>query len=48
VREHGETGSYRDPKWEKSILSLGDELDAAVAKAAGDLTLSDLLDKAER
>ena len=48
VREHGETGSYRDPKWEKAILSLGDDLDAAVAKAAGDLTLSDLLDKAER
>jgi membrane protein len=47
VREHGETGSYRDPKWEKAILNLGNEIDISVAKAVGDQTLSDLLDKAE-
>ena len=47
VREHGETGSYRDPKWEQAILSLGDDLDASVAKAVGEQTLADLLDKAE-
>jgi len=47
VREHGETGSYREPKWEKAILSLGDDLDASVAKTVGEQTLADLLDKAE-
>ena len=47
VREHGETGSYRDPKWEKAILNLGNEIDISVAKAVGDQTLSDLLDEAE-
>jgi membrane protein len=45
VREHGETGSYRDPKWEKAILSLGEQLDQSVADAIGDRTLADLLDK---
>ncbi|MGI9272806.1 MAG: YihY/virulence factor BrkB family protein [Woeseiaceae bacterium] len=48
VREHGETGSYRDPKWEAAILSLGEDLDASVASALGDQSLSDLLDKAGR
>ena len=47
VREHGETGSYRDPKWEEAILNLGNEIDISVAKAVADQTLSDLLDKAE-
>ena len=47
VREHGETGSYRDPKWEKAILNLGNEIDISVANAVADQTLSDLLDKAE-
>ena len=47
VREHGETGSYRDPKWEKAILNLGENLDSSVANAIGDQTLADLLDDAE-
>ena len=45
VREHGETGSYRDPKWEKAILGLGEQLDASISNAVGDQTLADLLDK---
>lgn len=45
VRQHGETGSYRDPKWEKAILGLGKQLDQSIADAVGDLTLADLLDK---
>jgi membrane protein len=45
VREHGETGSYRDPKWEKAVLNLGDQLDASIATTVGDQTLADLLDK---
>lgn len=48
VREHGETGSYRDPKWEKAILGLGEDIDTSVASALGDQTLADLLDKAGR
>jgi len=46
VRDHGETGSYRDPEWEPTILDLGDKLDASVAKAVGEKTLADLLDAA--
>ena len=45
VREHGETGSYRDPKWEPTITELGDQLDSSVADAIGEQTLADLLDK---
>jgi membrane protein len=47
VREHGETGSYRDPQWEEAVLSLGDQLDASIATAVGDQTLAELLDKGQ-
>jgi len=47
VREHGETGSYRDPKWADEIMGLGDEVDAAIATTVGDQSLADLLDAAE-
>lgn len=47
VRIHGETGSYRDPKWENAITGLGVELDSAIASTVGDQTLTQLLDKAE-
>jgi len=47
VRIHGETGSYRDPKWENAIHGLGVELDSAIASTVGDQTLTQLLDKAE-
>lgn len=47
VRIHGETGSYRDPKWENAIHGLGVELDSAIASTVGDQTLAQLLDKAE-
>jgi membrane protein len=47
VRVHGETGSYRDPKWENAIHGLGVELDSAIASTIGDQTLSELLDRAE-
>ena len=45
VREHGETGSYREPQWEAAITVLGDELDASVSDTIGEQTLADLLDK---
>lgn len=44
VREHGETGSYRDPKWSGEIEVFGKSLDDAVLSTVGDRTLSDLLD----
>ena len=44
VRDHGETGSYRDPRWENAITGLGDELDQSIAAAVGEKTLADLLD----
>ena len=47
VREHGETGSYRDPEWADEIMGLGDEVDDAVATTVGGQTLADLLDKSE-
>jgi len=48
VRECGETGSYRDPRWAREIGSIGDKLDSAVAATLGDRTLADLLDEAEK
>lgn len=47
VREHGETGSYRDPKWAKEIKALGSRLDTAVSTTVGDRTLADLLDESD-
>lgn len=45
VREHGETGSYRDPKWEKAILGLGKQLDQSISDSVEDQSLADLLDQ---
>lgn len=45
VREHGETGSYREPQWEDAITLLGNQLDTSVADTIGEQTLADLLDK---
>ena len=47
VREHGETGSYRNPKWADPISALGKKVDDAVDATIGDQTLADLLDSAE-
>ena len=47
VREKGETGSHRDPKWSSSVIELGNKLDGAVTNVIGDRTLSDLLDEQE-
>ncbi len=44
VRDHGETGSYRDPKWDKTIRELGKRLDTSIAAAIGKQTLAELLD----
>jgi len=44
VRERGETGSYRDPKWSEEIEKMGKSLDDAVLSTVGDLTLSDILE----
>ena len=47
VREHGETGSYRDPKWTAAIESIGADVDAAVTATVGEQSLADLLDRSE-
>jgi membrane protein len=47
VREHGETGSYRDPAWSADVDALGARLDAAVSSVAAETTLADLLDREE-
>ncbi len=47
VRSQGETGSYRDPKWEPLIADLGGDVDESVTGALGGTTLADLLDRAE-
>ncbi len=48
VRDRGETGSYREPKWSRSVEDIGRELDAAMAKVVGEQTLSDFLDAQEK
>ena len=45
VREHGETGSYRDPKWAAEITGLGKKIDAAISETVDDATLADLLNQ---
>jgi membrane protein len=45
VREKGETGWYRNPKWTPAIGSLGEQIDAAVGGTIGELTLAELLDR---
>jgi len=47
VRERGETGSYRDPKWTGAIDGIGHAVDAAVAATVGEQTLADMLDDSE-
>ena len=47
VRDFGETGSYRNPKWADAIRGLGRQVDAAVAETIGEQTLADLLDHCE-
>ncbi len=47
VRERGETGSYRDPKWADEIAAIGEQLDIAASSTMGERTLSDLLDSSE-
>jgi membrane protein len=46
VRVHGETGSYRNPKWSDEVEALGQDLDNAVVNVVGAKTLSDLLEPA--
>jgi len=46
VRSEGETGSYREPTWERHVDELGTKLDQAAFSAVGDMTLSDLVDAA--
>lgn len=47
VRQQGETGSHRDPKWDNVIEELGNTLDEAVAATLSGRTLADLLDQSE-
>lgn len=47
VRDHGETGSYRDPKWAEEIQGLGSKVDAAIAATVGETSLADLLDQGD-
>jgi membrane protein len=47
VRRDGETGSFRDPKWDSPIELLGKSLDDAVAATLSEQTLAELLDRAE-
>lgn len=46
IRSEGETGSYREPAWEKYIDTLGDKLDEAVLSAVGTMTLTEFVDAA--
>ena len=47
VRDQGETGSYRNPRWARPIKGLCEQVDAAVAETIGDQPLADLLDRME-
>jgi DNA-binding IscR family transcriptional regulator len=48
VRERGDTGSYRDPRWMRGINALGKQLNEAIIGVTGDKTLADLLDESEK
>lgn len=48
VRQEGETGSHRSPRWDGPIETIGDSLDDAIATTIGKKTLSELLDQTEQ
>ena len=48
VRQEGETGSHRSPRWDGPIESIGKSLDDAVADTIGGKTLSQLLDETDK
>jgi len=45
ARDFGETGSISEPRWSAAIEEIGSRLDASVATAVADKTLSGLLDE---
>ena len=47
VRVEGETGSYRDPRWDSVVENLGTAVDESVHKALADRSLADLVDELE-
>ena len=47
VRQEGETGSHKEPKWSDSIEILGKGLDMAVAGTLSNKTLAELLDESD-
>jgi len=47
VRVEGETGSYREPRWDETVEALCGSIDGAVAGTLGERTLSDLIDELE-
>ena len=48
VRHVGETGSYRDPKWNDTVDNLGNSIDSAVSETLTNRTLADLLDATDQ
>ena len=48
VRSQGGTGSWREPRWEKHVDDVGRQLDEATLSTVGEMTLVDLIDKAEQ
>ena len=48
VRDRGETGAHRAPKWDAAIRDLGGRIDAAVTATLGETSLADLLDACEK
>ena len=47
VRVDGETGSYREPRWDATVEALCGSIDGAVSGTLGERTLSDLIDELE-
>jgi membrane protein len=47
VRQHGDTGSYRKPRWSVPVQELCDRLDSAIASTVSEQTLAGLLDDVE-
>lgn len=48
VRQHGETGALKQPKWSSAASTLGADLDAAVAGVVGQRSLAEWLDECEQ
>ncbi len=47
VRKHGDTGSYRDPKWARHVAELLRDVESAIREQMANRSLADFVDEAD-